>query len=263
MGARGCASALAKKAVFPHCSDPKVHKIAIANPAHAPYGRAAVAALQKAGLYEKLKSKLVFGENISQAAQFVQSGNAQIGHRRALSGHFASHDSRDRWLVPAEFHPPAGTGCRSDQSRQKTRTAAATFLDFVKSPEGREILAKYGFTLAQSPASGGQAMNIESLWLSFRLAITVSVILLVLGMPLAYWLAFIKVARQISSGIHCCASLGACPPRCLAFMRWSPSVRAALLAKCGNRYSAIRWPSPSQDWFSLRCSIAFHLPCSR
>ena len=56
-----------------------VQKIAIANPEHAPYGRAAVDALKHAGIYDKVQSKLVFGENISQAAQFVQSGNAQAG----------------------------------------------------------------------------------------------------------------------------------------------------------------------------------------
>src|SRR5262249_51768167 len=56
-----------------------VQKIAIANPQHAPYGRAAVAAMQNAKLYDEVKSKLVFGENISQAAQFVQSGSAQAG----------------------------------------------------------------------------------------------------------------------------------------------------------------------------------------
>src|SRR5258707_7403063 len=59
--------------------DAQVKKIAIANPEHAPYGRAAVAALQEAGIYESVKAKLVYGENISQAAQFVQSGNAQAG----------------------------------------------------------------------------------------------------------------------------------------------------------------------------------------
>src|SRR5215475_13379017 len=60
-------------------SDPAVKKIAIANPAHAPYGRAAVSALRAAGLYGQLKDKLVLGENVAQAAQFVQSGNAQAG----------------------------------------------------------------------------------------------------------------------------------------------------------------------------------------
>jgi len=59
--------------------DPRIQKIAIANPEHAPYGRAAVAALQNAGLSAQLKPNPVFGENISQAAQFVQSGSAQAG----------------------------------------------------------------------------------------------------------------------------------------------------------------------------------------
>src|SRR5262249_8366344 len=59
--------------------DPRIQRIAIANPEHAPYGRAAVAALRDAGLYDQLQRKLVLGENISQAAQFVQSGSAQAG----------------------------------------------------------------------------------------------------------------------------------------------------------------------------------------
>jgi len=68
--------------------DAAIQKIAIANPAHAPYGRAAVAAMKKAGNYEKVEPKLVYGENISQAAQFVQSGNAQ------------QESSRCRWQSP-------------------------------------------------------------------------------------------------------------------------------------------------------------------
>src|SRR4029077_6795157 len=59
--------------------DPAIHKIAIANPEHAPYGRAAVAAMQREGIYDHVKEKIVLGENISQTVQFVQSGNAEIG----------------------------------------------------------------------------------------------------------------------------------------------------------------------------------------
>ena len=60
-------------------TDPSIRKIAIANPEHAPYGRAAVAAMRHEGIYDRIKDKIVLGENISQTAQFVQSGNADIG----------------------------------------------------------------------------------------------------------------------------------------------------------------------------------------
>ena len=135
--------------------DPSVQKIAIANPAHAPYGSAAIAALRKAGLYEKLKSKLVFGENISQTAQFVQSGNAQVGLLALSLAISPAMNAGHRWLVPAEFYPSL------EQSAvvigtSKNKLVAAEFLDFVKSPEGREILAKYGFTTAQIPGSGAK-----------------------------------------------------------------------------------------------------------
>jgi len=81
--------------------DGSVQKIAIANPEHAPYGRAAVAAMQKAGIYDQVKAKLVYGDNISQAAQFVQSGNAQVGIvALSLAMSLAMQDGR-RWDIPA------------------------------------------------------------------------------------------------------------------------------------------------------------------
>jgi molybdate transport system substrate-binding protein len=124
--------------------DSSVEKIAIANPEHAPYGRAAVAAMQKAGIFESVKAKLVYGENISQAAQFVQSGNAQAGIvAMSLAISPAMQDGK-RWEIPAEMHPPLEQGAVILKDA-KNKDAARAFLEFVKSKPGRAILAKYGF----------------------------------------------------------------------------------------------------------------------
>ncbi len=124
--------------------DGSVAKIAIANPEHAPYGRAAVAALQNAGIYESVKAKLVFGENISQAAQFVQSGNAQAGIvAMSLAVSPAMRDGK-RWEIPADAHPALEQGVILLKDA-KNKDAALAFLEFVKSAKGRVILVKYGF----------------------------------------------------------------------------------------------------------------------
>jgi len=128
--------------------DASVEKIAIANPEHAPYGRAAVAALQKAGIYESVKAKLVYGENISQAAQFVQSGNAQAGIvAMSLAVSSAMQDGK-RWEIPAEMHPTIEQGAIVLKDA-KNKAAARAFLEFVKSEAGRAILAKYGFAFPE------------------------------------------------------------------------------------------------------------------
>jgi molybdate transport system substrate-binding protein len=124
--------------------DPAVKRIAIANPAHAPYGRAAVTALQKAGIYDAIKAKLVLGENISQAAQFVQSGNAQAGiiaHSLALS---PALQGGKRWIIPAELYPPIEQTVVVLKSA-KEKSAAQEFVKFATQGPGREILAKCGF----------------------------------------------------------------------------------------------------------------------
>jgi molybdate transport system substrate-binding protein len=124
--------------------DASVEKIAIANPEHAPYGRAAVAALQKAGIYDSVKSKLVYGENISQAAQFVQSGNAQAGIvAKSLAVSPAMRDGK-RWEIPADMHPALEQGAVILKDA-RNKIAARAFLEFVKSPSGRAILTNYGF----------------------------------------------------------------------------------------------------------------------
>lgn len=132
-------------------NDPRVTKIAIANPEHAPYGRAAVAALQKAGLYDAVKSKLVYGENISQTAQFAESGSAQIGILALSLTYADSMKSGERWEVPQGLYPPLEQAAVIVHD-SKNKPAARAFLDHVKSPEGKKTLARYGFTTAAAAA---------------------------------------------------------------------------------------------------------------
>lgn len=124
--------------------DQRVEKIAIANPEHAPYGRAAIAALQKAGIYEQVKAKLVYGENISQAAQFVQSGNAQAGIVALSLAISPPMKDGKSWEIPAEMHPAIEQGAIILKDA-KNKNAARAFLEFVRSREGRAILERHGF----------------------------------------------------------------------------------------------------------------------
>lgn len=125
----------------------KVKKIAIANPKHAPYGRAAVAAMEHFKVYDQVKDKLVFGENISQAAQFIESGACDIGII-ALSLALAPvmKSAGTYWEVPAEAHPPLEQGAAILKS-SRHRDAARRFLEFVKGSQGQEIMRHYGFTV--------------------------------------------------------------------------------------------------------------------
>lgn len=134
--------------------DARVQKIAIANPDHAPYGRAAMDALQKAGIYEQVKPKLVYGENVSQAAQFVQSGNAQAGIiPLSLAVSPAMKDGR-RWEIPPQQYPAIEQGAVLLKNA-KNKDAARAFLGFVKSASGKKTLEKYGFTVpVMDPAPG-------------------------------------------------------------------------------------------------------------
>jgi len=136
--------------------DPSVQKIAVANPEHAPYGRAAVAALQKAGIYEQVKPKLVYGENISQAAQFAQSGNAQAGIVAMSLAVSPGMKDGKRWEIPADMHPPIEQAAIILKSAAN-KEGARVFLEFVKSSAGRASLAKYGFTFIPSAAAAAPA----------------------------------------------------------------------------------------------------------
>lgn len=128
---------------------PSVRKIAIANPEHAPYGRAAVAAMKSLHVYEQAESKLVYGENIAQTAQFVQSGAADIGII-ALSLAIAPQmrDAGRYWEIPLEAYPKMEQG-GIILKWTKDADAARAFRDFVLGKHGRDVLKRYGFFLPE------------------------------------------------------------------------------------------------------------------
>lgn len=128
-------------------ADDRIRFIAIANPDHAPYGRAAAQAIRVSGLWDRVHAKLVFGENISQALQFARTGNADVGII-ALSLAIAPPvlPTGRYGFIPASLHDPirqaAGVVARSPRLEQ-----AKAFLAFVTGPEGQHVLRRYGFTL--------------------------------------------------------------------------------------------------------------------
>jgi molybdate transport system substrate-binding protein len=127
--------------------DPAIRKIAIANPKHAPYGRAAVAAMQHFKVYDDAKDRLVFGENISQAAQFIESGACDVGII-ALSLALAPtmKAAGTYWEIPSEAHPPLEQGAAILKSSKQQKTAQQ-FIEFMQGTRGQEIMRRYGFTL--------------------------------------------------------------------------------------------------------------------
>lgn len=113
-------------------SDPSLKSIAIANPDHAPYGRAAVTALEHLGLYDALKPKLVIAENIAQAAQYVSSGNADLGLISLTSA--LELDDTGRYIpIPRQNYPPILQGAIVVKNSMNEQ-AAHKFLDFLASP---------------------------------------------------------------------------------------------------------------------------------
>lgn len=122
-------------------------RIAIPNPRHAPYGRAAEAAMRRAGVWDRVRGRLVLGENVSQAAQFVQSGAADAGLvAKSLAVAPALRASGRFWEVPEQMHPPL-TQAGLILPWAASREGAARLRDYLLSNEGREILSAYGFGL--------------------------------------------------------------------------------------------------------------------
>jgi molybdate transport system substrate-binding protein len=126
-------------------ADGRIQRFAIANPEHAPYGRAAEQALKGQGLWDAIRPKLVLGENVSQAAQFATSGSAQGGvfaYSLALSPSVSGLGSFV--LIPSDWHAPL----RQRMVLMKgAGEATQTFYRYVQTPAARAIFRKFGFVL--------------------------------------------------------------------------------------------------------------------
>ena len=132
-------------------ADPAVKRIAIANPAHAPYGRAAVAALERAGVYAAVRNKLVFGENISQAAQFAQSGNVDAAIVALSLALAPAMKEIGRYVdIPAATYPPIEQGAAVIRT-SKQKALGEQFVDFLKQPAARGMLESSGFGVPLPP----------------------------------------------------------------------------------------------------------------
>lgn len=124
---------------------PEFRKVAIANPEHAPYGTAAMEALKKAGVWEAMREKLVYGENIRQALQFLQSGNAQAA---VIALSIAGVEGVRHSLIDETLHNPIDQSAGVVSSSRRAEEAAA-FLSHVRSPYGRGVLERYGFGMPE------------------------------------------------------------------------------------------------------------------
>lgn len=122
---------------------PEVRRIAIAHPGHAPYGKAAQEALESVGLWERLKSKLVYGENIRHTLQFIQTGNAEAGIV-ALS--VANVPEVSYALIDPALHRPLNQAAAVMKRSQRPELGLA-FIQFVNGPQGRPIMKRFGFLL--------------------------------------------------------------------------------------------------------------------
>jgi molybdate transport system substrate-binding protein len=126
---------------------PEIGRIAIANPQHAPYGKRAEEALRASGMWEKVQAKLVLGENIAQTAQFVRSGNAQVGIialSLALNPELAGKGGY--YLVPDNLHKPLQQAYMISK-RASDNPLAKTFADYMQAPDTRAAMVHCGFAL--------------------------------------------------------------------------------------------------------------------
>ena len=127
--------------------NPAIKKIAIANPQHAPYGQAAVAAMKKENVYDKVADKFVLGENISQTASFVVSGAADVGVVALSLASSPTMKDKGRYAeIPTADYPPIEQACVILKSSPQ-KDAAKAFLNLIKTPAVAELFRTYGFAV--------------------------------------------------------------------------------------------------------------------
>lgn len=136
-------------------ADPRVKRISLADPRHAPYGREAVRALRRAGLFEKLGDRIVYGENVSQVGQHVLSGNADAGFTAKSLVMAGPAAGKGRWteLDTALYSPIAQGAIITRRGTEECPEAAGRFLDWLRSEPARAVLARHGYGLP-GPAGG-------------------------------------------------------------------------------------------------------------
>lgn len=122
--------------------DAKFDKVAIAAPNAAPYGAAAIETMKALGVYEKLQPKIVEGQNITQAYQFIETGNAEVGFV-ALSQVVTNNDG-SRWLVDAKYYSPIKQDAVLTKKGESS-AAAKDFLAFLRGPEAKAVKEKFGY----------------------------------------------------------------------------------------------------------------------
>lgn len=132
-------------------NDPKIAKISIANPDTAPYGRAAMEAIRSVpGLENAVKAKLVFAENVGQAAQYVQSGAAQIGlFAESLTKVGDMEEAGDWMRIDPTVHVPI-VQCGIILSWARDKATAEAFRDFLRSEEAAALFQRHGFSLPEN-----------------------------------------------------------------------------------------------------------------
>jgi molybdate transport system substrate-binding protein len=122
---------------------PEIKRIAIANPSHAPYGMAAKEAMEKAGVWEKVKDKIVLGENVRQALQYVETGNVDvaIAALALVKGSDMNYET-----IPQELHSPIEQTMAVIKGG-KSQKGGRGLADFINGPRGRAVLERYGFDI--------------------------------------------------------------------------------------------------------------------